>query len=63
MAIVAMTCRFPGGVHSPEGLWELLATGSEGIGEFPTSRGWDLDALFHSDPDHPGTSYTRKGGF
>ncbi|MGW3070872.1 type I polyketide synthase, partial [Streptomyces sp. NPDC001130] len=56
IAIVAMSCRYPGGVTSPEELWRLVADGVDAVGPFPADRGWNLDSVDDLD-------FARRGGF
>ncbi len=63
IAIVAMSCRYPGGINSPDDLWDMLTQGRDVLSEFPSDRGWNLAGLYNPDPDVAGACITRTGGF
>ncbi|EPH39964.1 putative Oleandomycin polyketide synthase, modules 5 and 6 [Streptomyces aurantiacus JA 4570] len=58
-----MSCRYPGGISSPERMWEVLRDRADVVGGYPAGRGWDTAHLYDPDPDTPGTTTTRGGGF
>ncbi len=62
IAIIGMACRTPGGANTPDAFWHLLSTGVDAIVEIPRDR-WDADAWYDADPDAPGKTYVRAGGF
>jgi acyl transferase domain-containing protein len=62
IAIVGMACRYPGGITSPDELWDVVLHGVDAISEFPVDRGWPEDP-YHENPDNPGASCPREGGF
>ncbi|MGW7792429.1 type I polyketide synthase, partial [Streptomyces tricolor] len=63
IAIVSMACRYAGGIRTPEDLWRVVTDGTDVYTTFPEDRGWDLEGLYHPDPDNPGTTYVREGAF
>jgi acyl transferase domain-containing protein/acyl carrier protein len=62
IAIIGAGCRYPGGIESPEALWQFVRDGGDAITEVPASR-WDVDAYYDPDPKAPGKMVTRCGGF
>ncbi len=62
IAIIGIGCRFPGGVNDPESFWKLLVEGREAVGDVPPDR-WNIERFFDAEPDLPGKSIARRGGF
>src|SRR5690349_2225819 len=62
IAVIGIGCRFPGGADDPDAYWDLLRRGVDAVTEVPRDR-WNVDAFYDADPDAPGKSYVKQGGF
>ena len=62
IAVIGMACRLPGGIESPEQLWEALLRGDDLVTEIPLDR-WDADEHYDPEPGVPGRSVCRWGAF
>src|SRR4051812_5179900 len=63
IAVISMSCRFPGGVRSPEDLWRLVLDGRDAISPLPDDRGWRVPEIYDPAPAQAGRTYVRAGGF
>ena len=54
IAIIGMSCRFPGDATNPEKLWEFCADGRSAWEEIPRSR-FNQEAWYHPHSGHLGT--------
>jgi len=62
IAIIGLGCRFPGNANNPGAFWSLLQQGIDAVGEVPPGR-WNVEAYYDPNPETPGKSYTKQGGF
>lgn len=62
VAVIGMACRLPGGIDSPQRLWEALLRGDDLVGEIPADR-WDANVYYDPEPGVPGRSVSRWGAF
>ena len=62
VAVIGMACRLPGGIDSPERLWEALLRGDDLVTEVPPDR-WDVDDYYDPEPGVPGRTVSKWGAF
>lgn len=62
IAVIGMACRLPGGIGSPEQLWQALLRGEDFVTEVPADR-WDADEYYDPEPGVAGRSVSKCGAF
>ncbi|MYW06873.1 hypothetical protein GT034_00625, partial [Streptomyces sp. SID2563] len=61
IAVVGMSCRFPGAEGGPGEFWDGLVRGFDAVGEVPSDR-WDGEGFYDPDPLVAGKSVARRAG-